>query len=304
MNRIIRQLTASLTLLFAVSIHVYAAPVWKVEYKNNTLYLAGTIHVLRAEDKIPKAFETAYQASSHLVFETDIGQLEGPAMQQFILSQALYTDGTTLEKALTKPTYQALQQYTQTVGFPLKMMNTYKPGFVYLTLLGLELQKLGINQTGVDKTYYQKALADNKTTQGLEAIDDHLQLLLQLGDGNQEKFVQYFLEELSKFSTEVEKLMTTWKSGNLKDLDTTLIQPMKSEHPMLYQQLMTNRNLAWLPIIEKLAKTPETEMVLVGAAHLAGKDGLIELLSSNNNFLIEPFSHSSASKNESIDIAN
>ena len=199
-------------------------------------------------------------------------------LQEFLLRNALYTDGTTLQSTLSKDTYQALKRYTNTRGFSIQMLSVYKPGFVYLTLLGLELQKLGVSQQGVDKTFYYKARQDNKTTSGLESIEEHLNLLLHLGNSDQEKFVTYFLNELHNLPSEIDNLMHHWFEGNADTLAQDMVVPMKQEHPELYQHMIVKRNLAWLPQIIAMAKTPATEMVLVGTAHLAGPDSLLKLL--------------------------
>lgn len=267
---------------------VVAASVWKVQHKDATLFLAGTIHVLRQKDSIPKSFNTAYQKSSHLLFETDMNALEGPLIEQFMMTQAVNTEGASLKKSLTPSTLKRLQTYCDAIPFPIDAMDHFKPGMIYMTLLGLELQKLGVNQTGVDKFFHKKALRDRKKTSPLESIEQHLAYLMALGDEDPEEFVSYFLDELKQLPTEIETLISAWHQGDLDKLNSAFITPMRKQHPKLYQLLLVQRNQAWLPQIERWLKTSETEMVLVGAAHLAGPDGLIQKLQTAG-YSVKPF---------------
>jgi uncharacterized protein YbaP (TraB family) len=63
---------------------------------------------------------------------------------------------------------------------------------------------------------------------------------------------------------------------------------MRKDYPELYQQVLVERNNNWLPQIEAFLKTPETELILVGALHLAGNDGLLAQL-RQRGYKVESF---------------
>jgi len=92
------------------------------------------------------------------------------------------------------------------------------------------------------------------------------------------EFRSTLLSDLSNMSEVFEEIVTAWKTGDLKALSDLFIDEIKADFPKLYKAAIVDRNMAWLPKIAKYLDTPETEFVLVGAAHLVGEDGVIEQL--------------------------
>jgi uncharacterized protein len=69
-----------------------------------------------------------------------------------------------------------------------------------------------------------------------------------------------------------------WRSGDIDSLNNLIIDSMKKDSPKMYQSILVDRNNNWIPKIEQYFATSEVEFVLVGAAHMIGEDGLINLL--------------------------
>ena len=69
-----------------------------------------------------------------------------------------------------------------------------------------------------------------------------------------------------------------WRAGDLETLERLSGVPMREQSPEFYQTLLVQRNEAWLPQIESMVASTEVELVLVGALHLAGEDGLLAML--------------------------
>ena len=72
-------------------------------------------------------------------------------------------------------------------------------------------------------------------------------------------------------------MVGAWRRGDAKRL-AALLSRNTPPSPSLYRPLVTDRNLRWLPQIEALLKDDENVMVVVGALHLVGQGGLLELL--------------------------
>lgn len=255
------------------------SPVWKIEAHGNTLFLAGTIHLLRASDyPLPIAFNNAYQQSQALVFETDLDALESPEFSQKLLSAIQLKKGQHLLQFLTPTTQQALLQYAENNNIDIEQLANYKPSFVAITLALIELHKLKVNQIGVDAYFNQKAKKDGKVTEGLETPEQQIQFLSQLAKGYENEFIMQTLTDIKDINQQFDTMVASWRQGNLKRLEDFFIEPTKKQFPEMHQQILINRNQAWLPLIKQHLRTDETEMVLVGSAHLAGQDGLIESL--------------------------
>lgn len=262
----------------AATLHAQSS-VWEVTRGTSKLYLGGTCHVLRESDlPLPAEFEQAYAASTALYFETDVARIQTPEMQQLVLAEGMFNDGKTLSKTLTPAAWKAAKAYTEKMGLPLEVIEVMKPWLFVVTIETLEIQKLGVSTVGVDLRYFRKAEAAKKKTGELEAFETHLKFLTNLGAGHESEMILNAIEELDELPAIINKLLGAWRSGNMAKLDELMLRDMRAKHPVMYHELIVKRNNDWLPKIEELVKSPEVEFVLVGAGHMAGKDGLLEKL--------------------------
>jgi uncharacterized protein YbaP (TraB family) len=253
--------------------------VWIANTDSSVMYIGGTIHLLRASDlPFPPEFDRAYDASELLIFEADIAGLQKPETQQAVMAKSMYTDGRTLDKVLSAEAYEELGKYCTAAGIPLASMNQLKPSIIALTLMMLEIQKLGIDQEGIDVFYYGKATTDKKPVEGLETVEEQVDMITSMGDGNESEFILHNIDELKNMGELFDKLVTAWKSGDEKTLNDVFLKDLEQKFPKLFTALIVDRNMKWLPRIEEHLLTPQTEFVLVGTAHLVGKVGVIEQL--------------------------
>ena len=275
-----KNLTLGIILNLCLSLSVAAdTSLWKVQGRTSVTYIGGTCHVLRKTDyPLPEEFVKAYEDSDIIVFETEIDELNRPETQAMIIKKGCYNDKLSLDKVLSTRTYDLLKQYCETLGIPVFSLNKFKPSMVVLTLLGLELQKLGINQTGVDNYFYHKATTAGKKIEGLESVKDQIEFVLSLGEGSEDDFIDHSLKELKKTNQIINELISAWKQGDEDKLYKLCLAPMKKEYPDLYTTLIAERNREWLSKIEHYLQTPQKELILVGVGHLVGPDGIIDHL--------------------------
>lgn len=252
--------------------------VWEVKDGANKLYLVGSCHVLRASDfPLPKQFEDAYIAADSLIFETDLAKLQDPMFAMKLMQMATYENGKTLKSELSPEVYASLSSASTEVGFPLATIERFKPGMAIVMLTMQALIKHGATLEGVDVHYHARAIADGKSVVGLETVEFQSGLMVNLGMDQPDAFVRYSLEELDEIETQFLQLITVWKSGDVDQLESLFVSDLKA-FPKIYNDLLRARNLKWLPKVEKSLKTTDVEMVVVGAAHLVGDDGLVALL--------------------------
>ena len=267
-------------MLFQLTASVLAdAPVWRVTDGMSVIYLGGTVHLLRPEDfPLPEEFELAYEASSELVFETDISSINDLNIQAQMLQKLTYDIDRSLRDVVDTEAYKALDAYMAEVGMPLIMLERFKPGMIVSTLQMLEFQRMGFAPQGVDVVFNIRALADGKAIGALETIDEQIAFLALMGEGRESEFIIMSLEDLKRTSDSIDKMIDAWRTGDSEVLRTLLIDGMLERAPGLYDSLLRQRNLRWIPQIEFMFDDPETEFVLVGAAHLVGEDGILEYL--------------------------
>lgn len=275
-------LVRTLLVLSALSLCSQAlaqSSVWVATKDSQSVYLGGTVHLLRPSDyPLPAPYETAYEASQQLYFETDIAGLNDMSVQARLLDELTYKGDQSLRTVLDDSTYRALSNHLGTIGMPIQMMEKFKPGLLVSTLQVFEFQKLGFTPQGVDAYFNARAIGDAKALGELEPIDAQIGYMAEMGIGNESEFIRLSLEELDEMDTSMNQMIDAWRSGDDELLDSLFVADMKEGHPELYFSLLVQRNLNWMPIIESMFTDSDTEFVLVGAAHLVGEDGLLNLL--------------------------
>ncbi|MDD2321721.1 MAG: TraB/GumN family protein [Geobacteraceae bacterium] len=274
-----RIIAAIVLVLFAGTAASAETSVWKAQKGASVIYLGGTCHVLRETDfPLPPEFDRAYRASAIVVFETDLGKLEEPSTQQKMLAKSMYTDGSTIDQHLSAPAFAELSEYCKANGIPLEALRQFKPSLVMITLTFMELLKQGVSQQGVDRFFYDLAKKDGKTVRGLETVDQQIDYVVSMGDGNEDEFVTYAIRDMETLKEKYGSLVDAWRRGDTKKLEEIMVAELKARWPELYKKLITDRNRNWLSTIDGYRKTPQTEFVLVGAGHLVGPDGIIAAL--------------------------
>lgn len=253
--------------------------VWSVRSGDNVIYLGGTVHLLRPSDyPLPAEFEEAYQASSELYFETDIASMSDLSVQAQMLQQLTYGDDESLSTILSEEAYTALSEYTATAGLPIAMLNKFKPGLLISTLQVLVFQSMGFTPQGVDAFFHNQAVEDGKSEGQLETIQEQIGFISAMGEGNESEFILLSLQDLAETGDVMEGMIGAWRSGNTERLSSLFVEDMKEETPALYDSLLLQRNLKWIPQIDRMLQDADTEFVLVGAAHIVGENGLLDLL--------------------------
>lgn len=275
-----RIVATTLALVFcACSWASAATSVWKVQKGDVVIYLGGTCHILKETDyPLPPEFEQAYRAADSIVLETDISRLNQPATQQRLLAKSVYRDGSTIDQHLSPRVYAALHDYTLASNVPLEQLRRLKPALLMVTLLLTELRKLGFNEQGVDQYFYQRARQDGKAIEQLETVDEQIDYLVSLADGDEDAFVRYSLKDLQTIREQFAIIVAAWRRGDADRLDELLVSELKTKQPQLYRRLIVERNRNWIPRIDQPPQPRRTRFILVGAAHLVGPDGIIAVL--------------------------
>jgi len=125
---------------------------------------------------------------------------------------------------------------------------------------------------------YRKARRDGKAVAELESVEEQLDHLAAMGKGRESAFVRYSLDDLERTDELMDELIAAWRRGDTQALGELFVTDMKRAFPDLYANLLVKRTRQWLPRVEEMFHEPGTELVLVGAAHLVGEEGLLALL--------------------------
>ena len=252
---------------------------WKVQGAKCSVYLLGSVHVLKEEHyPLPAVFENAFSNASLVVFETDIGAMMKPETQMKLMSKAQLPEEQTLKDVLTEKTYAELSRHLKDSGMPEVMFTKLRPGFAVMTLAMLELQKEGFDpESGMDLYFYKRTGKAGKTVRGLETLDFQLSLICDLSKDEGEAMMKSSLADLKDAKSKFAELITAWQTGDGASVEKLLNRAQKEDLAIM-KKFLTDRNLSWVPQIEALAKGTNNAVVIVGAGHLVGKEGVVELL--------------------------
>ena len=285
----IKKNVASITVILAslMSAQVWAeSSVWKVTKGNDYIYIGGTVHILPpSEFPLPAEFEQAYKKSDAIVLETKLPDPSDSAFQMKMMQTMAYSNGKTISEFLSPKTQQQLSDYITSLGADFAIFANFKPGFLMTMLTMLEAQKAQLSGEGVDIFYSKKASTDNKAIEYFETADFQMNMIAQMGQGNEEKFIKSSLEQMQDFKGVFIGLLKAWREGNTEQLNKLAIEPMKDD-PETVKLMLTDRNKNWIKDIDKMFADNDKEFVLVGVAHLAGKNNVLALL-KNKGYKIE-----------------
>ena len=243
-----------------------------------TVFLLGSVHLLSPEmSTLPSAVDSAFAKAKLVGFETSIDTLQMRA--QDLLMRAQYANGATLRSSLSPATVAHTDSVARNYGMSVDQLNAFKPWFVSMVLTQLVLQKMNFKaELGVDMQLHSRAKAASKPEFGLESTDFHLGLFDSLSPQDQESMLKDVVSPDSA-AKQLKAIREAWCSGDAAALDALLNTGMKTS-PGVFNALITNRNRAWMPKLESLIGGKDDALVVVGAAHLVGKDGVVELLRS------------------------
>jgi len=251
---------------------------WSLQGKTNKIYLLGSMHLLKESEQLPVAIDSAYADADALLMELDMDDLDPLQMQQAALELAMQPEGRTLQQQLGPKIYEQFVAKTRALGVEPAMLERFQPWFAAITLVQLQLMKLGFDpEAGVEKRLTRRAAGDGKKIQGLESVREQLEIMARLPEKQQREFLLYSVNDAERMATEVDALLASWRSGNVAAM-AKLLQEGFYEYPDLYRPLTVERNRKWLPQIEQLLDDREDYLVVVGALHLVGKEGVIDLL--------------------------
>ena len=254
--------------------------VYAVQSDQVTLYVVGSIHVLREEDyPLPAVLSEVYAKSDALIMELDLDDLDPLESTMLIRTLAMAPAGSSLRSLMGDASFRRSRESALALGIDLERFNAVRPWFAALMVLELSLAQAGYSpEIGVEQHFLRQAIADKKPVEGLETMQQQLNIFASLSDADQGLFLEKTLAELDQLPAEIKKLLEAWKTGDERALELLLLDSF-DEYPELFDELVDQRNVDWDRQLTKILRQGKQDyMVIVGALHLLGEHGVIELL--------------------------
>lgn len=254
---------------------------WKATKGDSTVYLLGSLHILLASDyPLSDDVQGAYRSAAQVVFEVPPAEMNPLAMLGPTAKLGMYSDpAESLETDLGPELWQRLLAYGEKNGLSAFALKRMRPWLASLTILAVETKKLSYDpNSGLDKHFMDQAAADHKATGGFESAQQQLQILAGTPRAEQIADLKQMLDDLPRFSQKMAQMHTIWRDGNAAALYAEEIKEFKGQ-PDMQRRMLDDRNRDWVPKLDKIAaSTKGPVLVIVGAMHLLGPDGLVQLL--------------------------
>ena len=275
--------TLLLTLLLFSPLLNAKSILYKVTSLTNTVYILGSIHLAKPElYPLKKPIEEAYNKSEVLVVELDPNsQHSMQVIQNSMMTLGMYGPGKSLKSELTPQTYKLLSDYLKTTGLSLDIMQPMRPWTVMLQISIMEMIRLGYDPSlGVDQHFLQKAAHDDKSVLEIESAEEQMSLLSKDDKQFQDLLLRYTIEEMHEMEPLLNKMFKSWKEGDAKGLASVVDSSLVVDPRLIeiYEVLITKRNYTMTKKIQSYLKTKKNYFVVVGAGHVVGDEGIVNLL--------------------------
>jgi len=251
---------------------------WRVSDADTTIYLFGTVHVMKPDvvwfdGKVRRAFD----ASDELVLE--IIEPDDPrALGTTMAGMALAKDEVKLSDRLSPPARTASQAAMEANGLPWQSFELFNPWMPGMALSVAPLARAGFRtDLGAEKILRAAATDAGKSLDALETIEQQIGFFAGLPMDQQISFLNATVDGLPDLDKSFDSLLRHWKAGEPEQLAREMNESLEAT-PELARVLLTNRNANWAQWIKARLDRPGTVFVAVGAGHLAGKGSVQEQL--------------------------
>jgi uncharacterized protein YbaP (TraB family) len=270
-----------LGLLLCVTVRADGAlhSLWELHGKHNTVYLLGSIHVLRPNDyPLAPVVLDAYTHAGSLLMEVNLEEIDSDQVQAEMLASATLSDGKTLPDVLGKQRYERAAALAHEIGVDLSKFDQFAPWFAAEAISELQLTQLGFQpENGVEMYFMDRARSDGKSVDGLETVHDQISVFQNMSLDAQAEYLLSSLEQAHDLPKEVDSMVRAWQRGDTRWFESELQSDLGHDSD-LYQSVLLARNRKWVPKIEALLKGDKNYLVIVGTGHLAGQGSVVDLL--------------------------
>lgn len=260
---------------------------WKVKGEKNTLYLLGSIHMLRPEHyPLPNVYDDAFEDAEKTVFEIDDAILNPAAAAETVMAFAQLPSGRKLADLINAEDYAEIKTLANKYNVPMFIIDPVDPWFSSLTLMNMQYMNAGLSpEHGIDQHYMQRALDAGKPVLGLETIEEQFKMFDSLSMDIQTDMLIDTLKQEVDVKEFIDEIIIEWQEGDMAALQE-LLQEDFEEYNEMYDILLKDRNENWIKQFQPMLKDTDDYLIVVGAAHMLGEDGVVRLL-EKQGYLVE-----------------
>ena len=254
---------------------------WTLSDEDTTIYLLGTVHLLRpGSEWQSEMIAQAVADADTVVFEADTASPEAQrALIGFYTSRGVFLDGTQLTGLLSEAERAELYRALESIGWPVGAIEPLRPWRAAIDLSVKAMLDEGFDpDAGVERMIEREAQKNGAEFLFLETVEDQLGGLASLDLCDQLDFLMATVQTLDDTGPSLDFLVDEWTDGDVDGISALMANPEMLGSEPVYRVMMTERNQRWVPQIAALLDRPGNVLIAVGAGHLAGDDSVIRML--------------------------
>ena len=277
-----RTIAATLIAASVLGAPALAQPaMWAVKDADSTIYLFGTVHLLKPETQWKtEKLEAVIKEAEQLWLELPTTNAEALAPQMMpLISQFGLAPATPLSSSLSPDEMKTLDEAAKLAGLTGAQLDIFRPWFAALTISTSAMVRAGYDPaSGVDGKIEAAFSARSVKPNGLETPEQQIKVFAGMEREDELAYLRETLEEYQNAATMLDGMVDQWSRGDIAAMEELFVTEMRDASPELYAALLPNRNANWVGQIEEMLKGKGTIFIAVGAGHLIGEDSVQAML--------------------------
>ncbi len=254
---------------------------WEVRSDISTVYILGSIHVASPElYPLADSIENAFDQSESLAVEFDITAMNESQMARLLMQKARYPEGENLYRNISRDLYEKADEVLEDLGADILLFNSFEPWAVAMEIEAMQLVRYGYTpENGIDMYYLQRAHEENRKIYELESARFQINLFDEFPEDVQIFMLEDIVDD-PPTEKELNQMFASWENGDVAEMERLMFEDddESPEIAFLNEKLLDERNFQMAEKIEEFLEEEETCFVVVGAGHLVGENGIINLL--------------------------
>jgi len=261
-------------------------PLWVVRDADSTVYLFGTVHVLRpgtawGSDKVDAAFASASD------IWVEIADQDDQAVVMPVIQQHGVDPSRPLSSILSAADFAAFDKVAQANGASGAALDAYRPWLAAFMISMSGPTNAGYrSEAGVDKTLMDRARAQGKALHGFETADIQVRLIAGMSEEAQVAYLNNYVRNADGIVANLDDTVVAWLKGDAAETGRLNRVNTRDIHEDIHRAALIERNADWTNQIETMMQGAGTAFVAVGAAHLMDQDSVIDMLTAKG-FTVE-----------------
>lgn len=265
---------------------------WEVSSETNTVYILGSVHVAKADIyPLAEVIEDTYETADYLVVEINTNAISDLGMAALLMDKGMYSTGESLRDNISENLYSRLRNRLEGLdssGLLLLTMNTFEPWVVAITIADMDYIELGYEaKYGIDYHFLERAEADSKDILELETVEFQLDIFDSMSYEMQIAMLEDAIDN-PVTEDDFEEMLMAWGTGDIATMEQLVFEGVEedADYAEFLSIVNDDRNFLMVEKIEQYLRDDETYFVVVGAAHIIGENGIINLL-ANEGYTVE-----------------